>query len=153
MLKWIAWPCISDVLTVLLIGEEQEVCRIMSGSKSSFWTSLPVFLTALGTLIGASAGLIALFVSTNGGKTSASAGISATPTASHAGRTGVRLGGTGVKLGGTGGNPGGTGGNPGGTGVFPTMPSSTETNGRARQQTRNSSSVPQLNRPMSRHPR
>jgi len=127
MLTWIVWPCISDVLTVLLISEEQEVCRTMSSPKTSFWTSLPVFLTALGTLIGASAGLIALFVSTNGRQAAASAPISATPTASHHGRTGVRLGATGVSLAGTGGssggtgvNSGGTGGNPGGTGVLPT---------------------------------
>jgi hypothetical protein len=143
MLKWIAWPCISDVLTVLRIGREQEVCRTMSRPKTSFWTSLPVFLTALGTLIGASAGLIALFASTNGGKTPASASISATPTPSHLGhgRTGVRLG-TGVSLGGTGGDSGEGGGNSGGTGVFPTPSRTRPTHSASPHPTPNPSPTP-----------
>ena len=123
----------------------------MPRPKTSFWTSLPVFLTALGTLIGAAAGLVALFVSTNGGKTSASATISAAPTASHLGdgRTGARSGGAGVTLAGAGGNSagaggnsGGAGGNSGGTGVFPSPSKTRPTASASRHRTPSPSPTP-----------
>jgi hypothetical protein len=84
----------------------------MGKGGSSFLTSLPGMVTAVGTLVAACAGLIALFVTTNGGQPSPSTSVAplATTSTISSGNTGGGGGST------SGGNPGGGSGGSGNTG-------------------------------------
>lgn len=56
--------------------------------RGSFWASLPGVLTALGTLIAACGGVIALFVTTGSGNPPSSSKVAATVTSARANQTG-----------------------------------------------------------------
>ena len=86
----------------------------MAKGGSSFLTSLPGILTALGTLVAASAGLIALFISANSGPPSPSSSTTPVVSASPLNTSGNTGGGTNGNI--TGGGGTGSSGGIGGTG-------------------------------------